>query len=461
MSRWLSFALLLGIIVAVSIVFYRVMISFLLPLFLAALLVIVFRPLHRWCVNRWKGRERLAAVVTTAAVVLIVIVPMTLVMIFAAIEASALAAQLNDNDIKVKVTKLRETLELEYEFAEEMRYLESSLETLQSDARHGATASGEPAAYKRLVDAAQQLHDQLAAKHRTFDSLKNVQRKFSELEQMSRDEQKLGTLQYQKQLRSATESLRAFKLEMLGGELRAWMKELANPTSEEIATISGSFFAGAPGFLRSVGGATTVFLATLLMQSAIMVLAMYFFLTDGPAMIRTLMRLSPLDDAQERELIEEFHHISRAVVVATLLSAVAQGLLAGVGFWFAGVGAVFLLSMLTMVFALVPFVGAASVWLPACLWLYFSEGRPWAAILLAVYGALVVSTSDNLIKPLVLAGQSNLHPLLALLSVLGGVHALGPIGILVGPMVVVFLQTLLNMLHRELTSLEKKPATSS
>ena len=67
--------------------------------------------------------------------------------------------------------------------------------------------------------------------------------------------------------------------------------------------------------------------------------------------------------------------------------------------------------------------------------------------------------AENVIKPLVLHGQSNLHPLLALLSVLGGVHALGPIGILVGPMVVVFLQTLLNILHGELMNMERQAST--
>jgi predicted PurR-regulated permease PerM len=69
---------------------------------------------------------------------------------------------------------------------------------------------------------------------------------------------------------------------------------------------------------------------------------------------------------------------------------------------------------------------------------------------LAVWGGVVVSMVDNLIKPLVLHGQSNLHPLLALLSVLGGVQALGPIGIFVGPMAVVFLQTGLKMLNLEI-----------
>ncbi|MCD4728656.1 MAG: AI-2E family transporter, partial [Pirellulales bacterium] len=115
-----------------------------------------------------------------------------------------------------------------------------------------------------------------------------------------------------------------------------------------------------------------------------------------------------------------------------------------------GVGSVFLLTALSMLFTLVPFVGAAIVWVPVCLWLFAVEGRTLPAVLLAIYCCTVVSMADNLIKPMVLHGGSNLHPLLALLSVLGGVQALGPIGILVGPMVVVFLQTLLNMVHTEL-----------
>jgi predicted PurR-regulated permease PerM len=100
-------------------------------------------------------------------------------------------------------------------------------------------------------------------------------------------------------------------------------------------------------------------------------------------------------------------------------------------------------------------VGATIVWAPVCLWLYAVEGRTVAAVLLAAYCIAVVSMVDNLVKPAVLHGRSNLHPLLALLSVLGGVQALGPIGIVVGPMVVAFLQTLLNMVHAEVSSMSK------
>jgi predicted PurR-regulated permease PerM len=161
-----------------------------------------------------------------------------------------------------------------------------------------------------------------------------------------------------------------------------------------------------------------------------------------------------LDDDHEQELVSEFGKGSRAVVVATLLSALVQGLLAGIGFYFAGLESIFLLTVLSALLAMVPFVGAASVWVPCCLYLYFIDNNISAAIGLGIYGALIISMADNVIKPFVLHGQSNLHPLLALLSVLGGVATLGPIGILIGPMVVAFLQTLLKILQREIAGFE-------
>jgi predicted PurR-regulated permease PerM len=88
---------------------------------------------------------------------------------------------------------------------------------------------------------------------------------------------------------------------------------------------------------------------------------------------------------------------------------------------------------------------------PVCLWVFFVQDRHAAAIVLAIYCG-GVSMLEYYIKPLVLHGRSNLHPLLALLSVLGGVQALGPIGIIVGPMAVAFLQTLLEMVNKEMAA---------
>lgn len=133
-------------------------------------------------------------------------------------------------------------------------------------------------------------------------------------------------------------------------------------------------------------------------------------------------------------------------------------MLAGLGLWLAGFSSVFLMMVAAMLLSMVPFVGPPAVWVPAVLWLYFYEGRTGAAIALAIYGAVIISTVDNIIKPAVLHGRSNLHPLLALLSVLGGVQAMGPIGIFIGPMAVAFLQTLLNLVHDEWEAMKAKDA---
>jgi len=251
-------------------------------------------------------------------------------------------------------------------------------------------------------------------------------------------------------------SLNTF-IERLVNELNEFLDKFQVPAldpREVQALLVGHLNAAAAPL--ALGGVRV--LAGSLFGMAIMVLTMYYFFADGPSMISALMRLSPLDDDYERELLNKFSDISRAVVVATLLAAIVQGILAGVGFALVGVQKVFFLTGLTIFLAMIPFVGAAAVWVPVCAWLYFHDGRTTAALILTIYCVAIVSTVDNIIKPLVLHGQSNLHPLLALLSVIGGVQVLGPIGILVGPMLVAFFQALLNMLNKELQLLGKAEA---
>jgi predicted PurR-regulated permease PerM len=263
---------------------------------------------------------------------------------------------------------------------------------------------------------------------------------------------------YQEQLDEASSNFANFKVRFLGGAARAWFTQAVNPSDEKVGAYVQSLIDYAKETLPKLGGATGAFLGSLLLGASIMIFSLYFFLLDGDKMVESIKGLSPLDDNHETELIDEFGRVSRAVVVATLLSALAQGILAGIGFYFCGLDSIFLLTLLSAVLAMVPFVGAASVWVPCCLYLYFVDQDLTAAIGLAVYGFAVISMADNIIKPMVLHGQSNLHPLLALLSVIGGVSTLGPIGILVGPMIVVFLQTLLKILRRELNAMSGSPS---
>jgi predicted PurR-regulated permease PerM len=215
--------------------------------------------------------------------------------------------------------------------------------------------------------------------------------------------------------------------------------------------VQATIVSHAKEWLQELAIKTPTRVISFIFGLTIMLIAVYYFLIDGHSMVESIGKLLPLAGDHQRTLLRDFVDVSRAVATATLLSALCQGLLAGIGYYFAGIPSVILLTFITILASLVPFIGAAIIWIPACLWLYwFKDGGTLAAILLAVYCVAVVSMVDNLVKPLVLQGKTNLHPLLALLSVLGGVQAIGAIGLFVGPMAVVFLQAALTMLRDEL-----------
>ncbi|TWT98138.1 putative inner membrane protein [Botrimarina colliarenosi] len=414
LPRVISLLVLMAVVLLIGVMFFRVMASFLVPLFLAAVLAVIFKPLHSWLLAKLNGRNQLAALATTTLIALGVVAPTALLGWMAYVETArivrvTLAAATPDETTAEESTDEGEGAE--DAAAQPKLILPEGAENEPGASDEDAPAAGWTAALMaRLEPLTEWYHENVNAE---FDPSKLAQ----------------------------TAAQYAVKIGLVG------VQSLL-------------------GFVIGTG---------------IMIFALYYFFADGPTIVETLMHLSPLDDDYERELLDQFARVSRAVVLATLLAAFVQGILGGIGYFFvvsewtpatvlAEYGGilknvpdemrihppVFLLTVLTMTLAIVPFVGATAVWLPVALWVYFVQGDFWPAIGLAIYGFAVVSSIDNLIKPLVLHGQSNLHPLLALLSVLGGLQLLGPIGILVGPMLVAFLQALLLMLRKELDVLAKE-----
>jgi predicted PurR-regulated permease PerM len=518
-ARYFSFVFLLGVIGLVGMIFYWVMARFLIPLFLAALLVVIFRPLHRWMLLQTRGRQKWAALLTTTSILLTVLVPIALLIVMAAAEGRDVLKQFNTAKILTDIQGARTRLNLDLPNANQLRNIENrflklqtvavadrnDLESQSSDLYEILGASQQVAADQGFVEVvvdadenaiegdeqqppmpqADRLWNQYfgtlkktkalqaellesQAGERSSDSERKSDRDANDQDKPTEsiagdasggvsesiDQYNSKLHDYRVLIDQTSQQFDAFRYELLGGRTRAFAVEILNPTDEKLqryASLGG-------GFLKDqivrFGGFAGSVVGSLLLGSAIMIISLYFFLLDGPAMLESFKGLSPLDDEHEIALVNEFANVSRAVVVATLLSALAQGVLAGVGFYFAGLDSIFLLTLLSAVLAMVPFVGAAAVWVPCALYLYFFNNDMTSAIGLTIYGFAVISMADNFIKPYVLHGTSNLHPLLALLSVLGGVTALGPIGILIGPMVVVFLQTLLKILQRELTIMD-------
>jgi predicted PurR-regulated permease PerM len=132
------------------------------------------------------------------------------------------------------------------------------------------------------------------------------------------------------------------------------------------------------------------------------------------------------------------------VWAGTLFIALIQGLLAGVGFWIFGLPQPALWGTLTIITALVPVVGTALIWLPASIYL-FSTGVTGMALGLFLWGAILVGSIDNFLRPKLIERYMKVHPFFILISVLGGLSLFGPLGFLLGPLVLSLILALLEI----------------
>ena len=469
LSRILSVIMLILGIVAVGVLFYKVMAGFFVPLFLAVLLVVIFRPVYVWIFHRVGDRPRLASLATTLLILLMVLAPVIALISVATGQFTAMVSQLDFDDLSGALDRARDQLGISLKYPEQFRRLDQLADTLdQAENPENPEDSLSPQGVLEKIDEALKLVRFLQVEEpgppgadlsagiaeQRLEQLKTAVNEHLAQIQDTSDDDLIDNLnaeeQFHRQSVIASAAIRTWMRELLGGTFRSQVRLLANPSAEDFKNLLNRARQSLQPRFVTLTSATGSFLVQVIIGLVVLVIALYFFLLDGSAMIHTLMRLSPLDDRYEERLLLEFDRTSRAVVLASVSSALVQGLLAAIAFYFLGFHSVIFLFLVTSLMALVPFLGAASVWVPCAIYLGAVEQRWTAAIFLAIYGATIVSSIDNVIKMYVLHGRSTMHPLFALLSVLGGVKVFGPIGILVGPMVVVFLQTLLEILNHEL-----------
>lgn len=175
-------------------------------------------------------------------------------------------------------------------------------------------------------------------------------------------------------------------------------------------------------------------LTSALFELLIFLMMLFFLLRDGGRLRAELKRISPLSDEQEEQLFDHLGRTVKGVLQAMALVPLAQGVLAVLGFWIFGVPSALLWGVMVVLAALVPILGSPLGWVPACVYL-FVTGATWQGVGMLLYGIFVISTIDNIVKPLLLQEAAQIHPLLGFLSILGGVIAFGPLGFLVGPVI--------------------------
>lgn len=216
-------------------------------------------------------------------------------------------------------------------------------------------------------------------------------------------------------------------LPMIGSTLADYWQTLSHDSGQLLQDLK-ALAAPARSVLLSGGG----ILFSGLFQLGLAVLVAFFLYRDGEAASAGIVRMtSRIGGERGHHLLNVAGSTVISVVYGILGTALAQGVVAGIGFLIAGVPGAALLALATFFLSVVP-VGPPLIWIPAAIWL-FTQGATGWAVFMGLWGLLVISMVDNVLKPMIISHGSNLPFILVLLGVLGGVAAFGFVGIFIGP----------------------------
>lgn len=200
---------------------------------------------------------------------------------------------------------------------------------------------------------------------------------------------------------------------------------------------------------------------SFLLNFFVMMFVVYYLLQDGDSIAKRIKKILPLRESHKQHVFDRFHNITYAMFYGNIAIAIIQGVLGAVGFMIFGVPSPILWGFVMVLFALIPYFGTAIVWLPAALNLIFSgylqsdSSLMAKGVLLIVYGVVVISSVDNILKPKLIGTRANVHPILVLIGVLGGLNLFGFIGLFLGPMMLALLMTFIDIYEEEKSELER------
>jgi len=184
----------------------------------------------------------------------------------------------------------------------------------------------------------------------------------------------------------------------------------------------------------------------IIIEIFFVIFTMYYLFRDGERMREAVYNVLPLDDRRAREIIDRTQEVISASVYGVLVIALIQGTLGGLAFWALGLPSALLWGVVMVFLSMIPMAGAFVVWVPAAIYLVIT-GAYVKAIILTVWGALVIGSVDNFLRPKLVGEKTRLHELLIFFSVLGGLQVFGVIGLVLGPVVVAIAIALLDVLR--------------
>ena len=224
-------------------------------------------------------------------------------------------------------------------------------------------------------------------------------------------------------------------------QLEAYAPTIATKIGE-LSTTIGEFAVSAITALTSDA-------AQFLLNLFVMLYAMFYFLKEGPALLDGLERYALSLGGVQKRVFQRAVVVTRATVKGTLVIGIVQGLLGGLGFWMFGVGGAAFWGAVMVIASMLPVVGTSLVWIPGVIFL-LAAGETTPAIGLALWSAIIVSNIDNVLRPILVGGDTEMPDLLVLISTFGGLGMFGGAGLIVGPVLAAVTMTLLDISHETL-----------
>jgi predicted PurR-regulated permease PerM len=206
------------------------------------------------------------------------------------------------------------------------------------------------------------------------------------------------------------------------------------PHSEVIMRKAGEMVGTVSQFLINNLSSATMGAVHFLFMLFTWLYTMYFFLMDGEKLLEKILYYLPLQDHDEQQMLERFTSVTRATLKGTAVIGLLQGGLAGLAFWAVGIPSSAFWGAIMVVLSIIPSVGTAVIWLPAAVILAFG-GALVKAIGLLVFCALVVGSVDNLLRPILVGKDTQMHELMIFFGTLGGIFMFGVVGVIIGPII--------------------------
>lgn len=189
-------------------------------------------------------------------------------------------------------------------------------------------------------------------------------------------------------------------------------------------------------------------LPIIIMNLFVMLFVVFYLLLDGAGFIEKVKKSVPLRTHHVDHIIKEFNDFTYAVLYGNFITALIQGLIGGIIFFALGLSTPILAGLGMAFFAFIPFLGTPIIWVPTSIALLIA-GETTKAIILILLGIFIISSVDNFIRPAIIGKRTRLHPAAVLIGIFGGIFLMGPIGIIIGPLVISLLISFVEVYHRE------------